>query len=190
MKLNATVKISVVNIYDDMQDVIVRTRSYTIINSDELKEALKNMRNDIGVRISDMALYQSGLMIVKVKEVHMMLNKYNPTRAGKYINLPKWISLKKARINIKHKDEKCFKYAIQCGYHKIYEKSHPQNFYHHKKIEDDLNLAGVNFPANNNDIDKFEELNHNVSVNVFEVDGEQEQIVISRKLNFQMLNVI
>ena len=31
-----------------MQDVIVRTRSYTIIDSDELQEALKNMRNDIG----------------------------------------------------------------------------------------------------------------------------------------------
>ena len=41
MKLNATVKIAVVNIYDEMQDVIVRTRSYTIINSDELQEALK-----------------------------------------------------------------------------------------------------------------------------------------------------
>ena len=35
MKLNATVKISVANINDEMQDVIVRTRSYTIINSDE-----------------------------------------------------------------------------------------------------------------------------------------------------------
>ena len=89
MKLNATVKISVVNIYDEMQDVIVRTRSYTIIDSDELQEALKNMRNDIGARILDMALHLSGLMVVKVKEIHMMYNKYNPTRAGKYINLPK-----------------------------------------------------------------------------------------------------
>ena len=182
MKLNATVKISVVNIYEEMQDVIVRTRSYTIIDSDELQEALKNMRNDIGTRILDMALYQSGLMVVKVKEIHMMYNKYNPTRAGKYINLPKWISLKKACINIKNKDEKCFKYAIQCGYHKIFEKSHSENFYHYKKIEDGLNFDGVTFPANNNDIDKFEELNHNVSVNVFEVDEEQEQIVIGRKL--------
>ena len=60
----------------------------------------------------------------------------------------------------------------------MYEKSHPENFYHYKKIEDDLNFDGKNFPANNNDIDKFEELNHNVSVNVFEVDDEQEQIVI------------
>ena len=62
------------------------------------------------------------LMVVKVKEIHMMYNKYNPTRAGKYINLPKWISLKKACINIKNKDETCFKYAFQCGYHKIFEK--------------------------------------------------------------------
>ena len=182
MKLNATVKISVVNIFEEMQDVIVRTRSYTIIDSDELQEALKNMRSDIGARILDMALYQSGLMVGKVKEIHMMYNKYNPTRAGKYINLPKWISLKKACINIKNKDEKCFKYAIQCGYHKIFEKSHSENFYHYKKIEDCLNFDGVTFPANNNDIDKFEELNHNVSVNVFEVDDEQEQIVIGRKL--------
>ena len=104
MKLDATVKISVVNIYDEMQDVIVRTRSYTIINSDELKKALNNMRNDIG--------------------------------EGKYINPPKWVSIKKACINIKNQDDKCFQYAIQCGYHKIYEKSHPGILDHYKRIED------------------------------------------------------
>ena len=120
MKFNATVKISVANICDDMQDVIVRTRSYTISKSDELKETLKNMRNDIGATILDMALYQSGLMVAEVKEIHMMYNKYNPTRAGTYMNLPKWISLKKTCINIKNKDDKCFKYAIQCGSHKMY----------------------------------------------------------------------
>ena len=124
MKLNATVKIPVVKNCDEMQDVIERTmtRSYTLINSDELKEVLKNMRNDIGARISDVALSQSGLMVVKVKEIHMMYNKYNPTRAGKYINLPTWMSLKKACINIKNKDDKCFNYAIQCGSQKCIEK--------------------------------------------------------------------
>ena len=61
-----------------------------------MQEALKNMRNDIGARFLDMALYQSVVLVVQVKEIHMMYNKYDPTRAGKYINLPKWISLKKA----------------------------------------------------------------------------------------------
>ena len=55
-----------------MQDAIERIRSYTIMNSDELKAALKNRRNDIGARILDMALYQPGFMVVKVKEIHMM----------------------------------------------------------------------------------------------------------------------
>ena len=58
---------------------------------------------------------------------------------------------------------------------KSMKKATPENFYHYKKIEDGLGFDGINFPANNNDIDKFEELNHNVSVNVFEVDDEQEQ---------------
>ena len=103
-----------------MQGAIVRIRSYTIMNSDELKAALKNRRNDIGARILDMALYQPGFMVVKVKEIHMMQNKYNPTRAGRYINLPKWISLKKASINIKREMiNVSYTYAIQCGYQKL-----------------------------------------------------------------------
>ena len=63
---------SVENIHDEMQDVKVRTKSYTIISSDELQEALKNMGNDIGARILDMELYLSGWMVVKVNEIHMM----------------------------------------------------------------------------------------------------------------------
>ena len=51
-----------------------------------------------------------------------------------------------------------------------------------QKIEAGLNFDVFHFPANNNDIDEFEELNHSASVNVFEVDDEQEWIVISREL--------
>ena len=43
-----------------------------------------------------------------------------------------------------------------------------------------LNFDGIKFPAND-DTDKFE-LNQNVSLNMFEVDDENEQTVISRKL--------
>ena len=111
-------------------DIFATCRRNARCYTDELKEALKNMRNDIGAIILDMALYQSGLMVVKVKEIHMMYSKYNPTRAGKYINLPTWISLKNACININNKDDTCFKYyAIQRGSHKMYWKTHPENFY-------------------------------------------------------------
>ena len=183
MKLNAIVKLAVQNIFDEGNELTVRTRSYTIPNEEELRNALNNMRPDIETRIADMALYQSGLMIAKVVEIQIMYNKYNPTRAGHYIKLPQFISLKKACINVKNLDEKCFKYAVECGFYKIYEKSHPENFYHYKKLNSELNFEGVNFPANNNDIDRFEENNKDVSINVFEIDDETNDVVISRKLN-------
>ena len=56
-------------------------------------------------------------------------------------------------------------------------------------IEDDLHFDGLTFPANN-DTDKFEEFNQNVSVNMFEVDDENVQTIISRKLSKKMLNAI
>ena len=53
--------------------------------------------------------------------------------------------------------------------------------FHYKKIVSDLTFDGVSFPANNNDIDIFEENNKSISINVYEID-DNEQIVISRKL--------
>ena len=60
-------------------------------------------------------------------------------------------------------------------------KSHPENFYHYKNIENDLHLDGRKFPANN-DTHKFEELSQNVSANMFEANDENEQTVISRNI--------
>ena len=56
-------------------------------------------------------------------------------------------------------------------------------------VEDDLHFDGIKIPANN-DTDNFEELNQNVSVNMFEVDDENVQTVISRTLSKKMLNAV
>ena len=77
---------------------------------------------------------------------------------------------------MKNKDDKCFKYAIQCCSHKMYWKTHPENF-----IEDDFHFDGIKIQTDN-DTDKFEELNQNVSVNMSEVVDENGQTSVSRKL--------
>ena len=104
MKLNAAVKISVVNIYDEMQDVVVRTRSYTIIDSDELQEALNNMRNAMlkltGIEIDlvyDQEMYEmieaglrGGMTQTTCKKVEAynkyMGSDYDKNKASSYIN--------------------------------------------------------------------------------------------------------
>ena len=110
-----------------------------------------------------------------------MYSKYNPTRAGKYIELPEWVQKKKACINIKNQDDKLLKNSIECGYCNICDKAHPEKMFHYKKIESDLIFDGMSFPANNNDIDTFEENNKSIPIHVYEID-DNEQIVISRKL--------
>ena len=119
MKLNATVNMKVMNLFDEERNVTVRTRSYTIVNEEDLRNALKRMRPEVETRILEMALYQPGLKIRNISNIHIMYNKYNPTRAGKYIELPEWIKKKKACVNMKNQDDKCFQYSIECGYCKF-----------------------------------------------------------------------
>ena len=57
-----------------------------------------------------------------------------------------------------------------------------QNIFPYKKVESDLNFDGINYPVNNDDIDKFEEQNPKVSINVFVIDEVTEQIVKHRAL--------
>ena len=129
-----------------------------------------------------MALYQSGLMGVEVKEIHMMFNKYNLTRAGKYINLPKWISLKKTFFNTKKHMINVLSMLFSVVIIKYVQKLIQKTFIATKiYVEDDLHFDGINFPANN-DTDNFEELNQNVSVSMFEADDENEQTETSRKI--------
>ena len=43
MKLNATINMKVMNLFDEERTVTVRTRSYTIVNEEDLINALKRI---------------------------------------------------------------------------------------------------------------------------------------------------
>ena len=47
-----------------------------------------------------------------VDALHYNLNKVSLSRGGSYIDSPKWLRNKKATINPKNKDDKCFQYAL------------------------------------------------------------------------------
>ena len=85
----------------------MRSRRYNILNIADLKKALDNMPKDIELQIENSELTRSGFIINKVHKINIHYDKYNPNRAGKYMELPEWISTKKACINIQN-DELCF----------------------------------------------------------------------------------
>ena len=161
-----------------------RSRRYEITNAEDIPKTLSQMATDIEIQMDKMELSESGLVITKIDKLTFHYDKYNPTRGGKFIALPKWVQSKKACINIKNKDELCFKYCIQCGVYKIYEKDHGCEMYHYKKVEDTLDWTDVRFPSCNVDIDTLEENNKGIlSVNVYALDEEdgKESVIIYRK---------
>ena len=156
---------------------------FNISNEDELTQALEDSVKQTLLQIQNLEASTSNLRFKKILSITIHYDKYDPTRAGRYIELPEWIKLKKACINIKNKDQKCFKYCIQSVVYGKIRKHHPEEMFHYNKLKDDiLNWKGVNFPTGNRDIDRFEENNKVVSINVFEPDDclNDNEIILHR----------
>jgi hypothetical protein len=92
--------------------------------------------------------------------------KYTPLKASSYIPLSKKLKTKKAIVNIKNSDNKCFMWSILAGIHKVPLHSHPERTHHYQEFQDELNFEDIEFPITIDKIGKFERQN-NISVNVF-----------------------
>ena len=141
---------------------------FNISNEDELTQALEDSVKQILLQIQNLEASASNLRFKTILSITIHYDRYDPTRAGRYIELPEWIKFKKACINIKTKDQKCFRYCIQSVVYDKISKHHPEEMFHCNKLKDDiLSWDGVNFPTGNRDIDRFEENNKLISINVF-----------------------
>ena len=71
--------------------------------------------------------------------MHYNLHKISLNRGGWYIDSPEWLKNKKAKINPKNNDDKCFQYAltIALNYEKI--KRVPQRISKIKAFLDQYN---------------------------------------------------
>ena len=164
--------------------VQIPSRRYEITNKEDITETLNQIATDIEIQIDKMEVSASGLVLIKIDKLVFHYDKYNPTRGGSFIELPKWVQSKKACINIQNEDDMCLKYSVQCGVYKIYEKDHACKISHYKKIEDTLDWNGVKFPSSNLDIERLEENNDGIiSVNVYHISNElnDNTILLYRK---------
>jgi len=135
-------------------------------------------------KIEDFMKNGSGFRFVCITKFNINVARYNPVGTGSYIPTPSWISLKKATINIKNKDEQCFKWALLCsvfleelkGTIKNESKYHFDRVSIWKQFENRFNFNGLNYPVINEDIEKFEEFNDSLCVVVLTYD-EQGKII-------------
>ena len=143
-----------------------KSKTYNNLKSTDVKELISKCIRSI---IEQLEVYQkngSGWYFNEVVQLEIHLVEYNPTKGSSYIPLPDWISNKKAIVNIKSKDEKCFLWCVLRYLHP--KEIHEEKLTDLKKYEFSLNTKGISFPIKLKDISKFEKLNPSLpGINVF-----------------------
>ncbi|CAG2253665.1 unnamed protein product [Mytilus edulis] len=75
------------------------------------------MDEKIGEKIAHWTSEKSVWTLKAIVKLQVNINKHRPLGGSQYIDLPAWIKAKKAVINVKNKDEECFKWAILSALH-------------------------------------------------------------------------
>ena len=165
-----------------------RTKTKKVLESTNLEKLVKDNIDKINLDIDKYQQNGSGWSFMSMKKLEINLVQYSPVKGSSYIDLPQWIKLKKAIINVKNKDDKCF---LWCVLRHLHPKPRNNEIISDlKKYEDELVTKGLNFPMDVKDIKKFEKLNPNIpSILVLSVEGKSFQILKSPKDSKNSINL-
>ena len=115
----------------------------------------------------------SGWVFVKVEKLVLHTTKWDTVNAGSYIELPKALKDKKAIINMKNQDDKCFMWSVLRALN-LKDKNAERIDNDLKSKVDTLNMVGIQYPVNFRGIDRFEHLNPEISITVLGYNEEDK----------------
>ena len=145
-----------------IQKVIMMNYNLEIMMGSETDEIIEDLLE------SFLQKYQEGLeesmrrsefAYDSVDALYYNLNKVSLSRGGSYIDSPKWLKNKNATINLKHKDDKCFHYALTVALNYEQIKDHPERISKIKPFIDIYNWKEIDFPSHSKDSKKSESNN-------------------------------
>ena len=167
--------------YDDVKDGRRRNTAKFAFHSKDLKLVLEGtdiselydkMTDEIEEEIQKVnELESSGWTLVGVISLVLHTTKWKPIYGSSYIPLDPYIANKKAIINMKNEDDKCF---MWCVLRALYPKNdHPERLDKDLKSKQDIiNMKDIHYPVSLKAIDHFEHLNPNISISVLGYNKE------------------
>ena len=93
-----------------------------------------------------------------VDSLHYKLHKISLNRDGSYIDFLKWLENKKATINPRNNDNKCFQYAIAVTLNYEQIKKDSERITKIKPFIDQYNWKETDFPSDEKDWNEFEKI--------------------------------
>ena len=171
--------------------VVLSADTIEVYDSSDVHDALNSTYENLVSAIEDFQQRGSGWILDKLIALDLHLLEFDPLRATSYIPLtPTCIQNRKAVINIKNEEEKCFLWFVIAG---LYRDTHAENhdrLSQYLEYEKEFNLQGVQFAMALNDIPKFERLNIvSVSVYAWSQEGFIYPLKVSKEVNERHVNL-
>ena len=163
----------------------------SVYRGSETDQIVDGMIANMKFQIENPALLNSRFVFDKFLYLDINFHQLNLTRGSSYLPLPVWLGRKKAIINPHNDDEECFKWlVIAAGNAGMKDPQRASNL---RKLTDNYDWSGLEFPVSIKDIWNFETRN-NISVNVLAVEGRDIYIhrkgrrMMGREINLLMVS--
>lgn len=149
-----------------------QTKNEIIFSSTKLAKWYdKHVVEPLNKKVSEFEGQGSGWRLSEIIGLTVNNNKYVAFSGSSYLPLPPEIKHKKAVINIRNHDEKCFMWSILAALCKV--QNHAERVSNYRKHVNKINLDGISFPVTLNQIKIFEKNNPRISVNVYVTEEER-----------------
>ena len=146
-----------------------------IYNLSDLGEKVTEMIAHMKQQIENPALSNSRFVLNEVLHMDVDFHRLNLTRGSSYLPLPDWLPRKKAIINPKNADGKCFKWAVIAASRWEEINRDPQRISKLKKFKNNFDWSGIRFQVSFRDIKGFEFRNQ-ISINILAIEDRQTYI--------------
>ena len=165
-------------------------KAKTITEVDDIEPELNMSRQEILNVINKWVSEGSGWVIDRIDSHYINVTTYQPLHGSSYVELPtKLRNPKKGLINIKNKDNECFRWChIR---HLNPQKKDPQRIKKDdKQFLGELNYKGIKFPVSQKQYNKTEKQN-SIRINVFGYEkGQPFPIHISKEKFEDQINLL
>ena len=172
---NDTGEIRTISVWSDNEEIRSGNETNSIIRR-LLKSFLTNYQNEEKILRNG-----SNFVFESVNLLSYHIHDTTLKRGKSYIKSPEWILNKRATINPKNKDNKCFQYSITVALNHQNIENHPERISNIKPFIDQYNWEGIDFPAGIKDWKKFERNNKTIALNILSVPHNKETINLEYK---------
>ena len=180
---------------DETHTMHAKTNNVEIMMGSETNEIIEELFKSILERYQERfgePMRRSEFIFESVNALYYDLNKISLSRGGSYIDSPKWLENKKATINAKDNDDKCFQYALSDSLSDEKIKSNPERISKIKPFIDQYNWKEIDFQSHRKEWKKFESNNKSIPLNILYVphNTKEKRHAYNSKYNLNRENQV